>query len=62
MVTTAPERICARCVMDTTDPEISFDHDGECNHCREYDSLLGLLVSSDEERAERLERLVARIV
>jgi aminotransferase len=24
---------CARCIMDTTDPEIVFDADGVCNHC-----------------------------
>lgn len=27
-------RICTRCVMDTSDPEIKFDEDGVCNHCR----------------------------
>jgi N-acetyl sugar amidotransferase len=26
-------RICTRCIMDTTDPEITFDSDGNCNHC-----------------------------
>lgn len=26
-------RICSRCVMDTTDPEIEFDEHGFCNHC-----------------------------
>lgn len=28
--------ICSRCVMDTSDPEISFDEHGVCNHCRRY--------------------------
>lgn len=27
-------RICNRCVMDTTDPNIIFDTDGVCNHCK----------------------------
>lgn len=27
-------RICTRCVMDTTDPDITFDENGYCNHCR----------------------------
>lgn len=31
-------RVCTRCVMDTTDPEITFDEAGVCNHCRTYDS------------------------
>ncbi len=26
-------QICTRCVMDTSDPEITFDADGHCNHC-----------------------------
>ena len=26
-------KICNRCVMDTTDPEIVFDTNGICNHC-----------------------------
>ena len=30
-------RICTRCVMDTTDPDIEFDQDGVCNHCRNYE-------------------------
>ena len=28
--------VCTRCVMDTSDPEISFDEHGVCNHCRRY--------------------------
>lgn len=28
-----PYQICTRCVMDTTDPEITFDEQGQCNHC-----------------------------
>lgn len=27
---------CARCVMDTTDLEITFDENGNCNHCIEF--------------------------
>lgn len=29
----ASYKICLRCVMDTSDPQISFDHRGYCNHC-----------------------------
>lgn len=32
-------RICTRCVMDTSDPEISFDVHGVCNHCRKAEKL-----------------------
>jgi N-acetyl sugar amidotransferase len=27
---------CTRCVMDTSDPEITFDKNGYCNHCSDY--------------------------
>lgn len=29
-------KICARCIMDTTDPDITFDEDGVCSHCHRY--------------------------
>lgn len=28
-------QICTECVMDTTDPEITFDSEGICNHCKD---------------------------
>lgn len=31
-----PYRRCTFCVMDTTDPEITFDEKGECHHCVGY--------------------------
>ena len=34
------EQICTRCVMDTTDPEIIFDENGVCNHCKNAIKLL----------------------
>lgn len=32
-------RQCTRCVMDTTAPGISFDNDGVCNYCKEFDAV-----------------------
>lgn len=29
-------QICTRCVMDTTDPTITFNEKGECNHCTDF--------------------------
>ena len=29
-------KICNRCVMDTSDCEITFDEKGNCNHCDNY--------------------------
>ena len=36
---TGPARyqICTRCVMDTSDPEITFDEAGVCSHCQTFD-------------------------
>ncbi|GEM_PF-65229 len=32
-------QVCSRCVMDTTDPEISFDEFGVCSHCHGFDQI-----------------------
>ena len=32
------KRICTRCIMDTTDPEIQFDDSGQCSHCDYFDN------------------------
>ncbi len=31
-------QICSRCIMDTSDPDIEFDQNGQCNHCRQFRS------------------------
>lgn len=31
--------VCSRCVMDTSDPEISFDDAGVCSHCNLFDNV-----------------------
>lgn len=52
---------CTRCVMDTTDPEISFDADGVCNHCHGFDRLVGTEWFPSDEGARRLEAMLARV-
>lgn len=37
-MTTADYRECTYCVMDTSDPEITFDADGRCNHCLAFEA------------------------
>lgn len=39
MVAKVDYQICSSCVMDTSDPEISFDANGVCNHCRKFDAV-----------------------
>src|SRR3954447_5074452 len=56
-------RVCTRCVMSTTDPEITFDADGRCNHCTDYlDRITNLTYKpgkSDRELAAIVERIKA---
>lgn len=33
------DKICSRCVMDTTDPDIIFDNSGICNYCIIHNAL-----------------------
>lgn len=57
----SPLRICTRCIMDTTDPDIVFDAEGVCNHCRRYDALERQRLIPPAERDERLRALVEEI-
>jgi N-acetyl sugar amidotransferase len=56
-----PYRICTRCVMDTTDPNISFDQDGVCNHCHGYDNLVRTSILAVPEAQQRLKTIVEAI-
>lgn len=58
---TSDYRICARCIMDTSDPEIVFDEQGVCNHCHDYDRLVTQKVLEGEAGREYLERLVSKM-
>jgi len=53
-------RICKRCIVDTSDPKITFDDEGICHHCSNLLSSrqkLGTL----GERSKRLETLIQEI-
>lgn len=43
-------KVCSRCIMDTSDPEITFDSAGECNHCKRLERLLALIAEPSNER------------
>lgn len=40
---------CKRCVMDTSDPIISFDEHGNCNHCNDYQAKLPYAIKKGKE-------------
>ena len=52
---------CSFCVMDTSDPEISFDDHKRCNHCRNFEELIGKVWFPNEEGARRLGEILERI-
>lgn len=54
-------RVCSYCVMDTSDPEITFDSKGRCNHCRDFDKELGKTWFPNAEGERRLEALIERL-
>lgn len=54
-------RICARCVMDETVPDIVFYEDGRCSCCRPYDEHRTKEIFTDEASAARLEQLIAQV-
>ncbi len=54
-------QICTRCVMDTTDPDIEFDSDGICNHCKQYYSCAANLLFSGKEGEARLQQIAGEI-
>ncbi|NEX64036.1 N-acetyl sugar amidotransferase [Noviherbaspirillum galbum] len=54
-------RICARCVMDTSDPRIHFDEEGVCDHCRRFDSEMRRKWYPNEEGAARWKAMAEQI-
>ena len=57
----ADYRVCSRCVMDTTDPDIRFDADGVCNRCHEYDRRVREEVFTGEDGRRRLQAIAEKI-
>lgn len=47
--------------MDTTDPEIQFDENGVCNHCRKYDQRVKEQLFLGELGQQKLNRIVDEI-
>ncbi len=54
-------RQCNRCVMDTSDPEITFDENGFCNHCTEYIEKTSNYTYKGEESDKKLLEIVEKI-
>ena len=54
-------QICTRCIMDTTDPDISFDAAGVCNHCSGWFKRARIYSLPIEDRTRQLHALVEEI-
>jgi len=54
-------QVCCRCVMDTSDPAITFDAGGICNHCHNFDEVTRKNWFPNEEGARRLAAIVEGI-
>lgn len=52
---------CKRCVMDTSDMEISFDKNGYCNHCVEYFENTSEKIYQGESSDKQLAEFVKKI-
>jgi N-acetyl sugar amidotransferase len=54
-------RMCARCVVDTTDPDITFDAEGVCSNCHGFDANLKPYWRPGPDGQAELEALLERI-
>ena len=52
---------CTRCIMDTTDTEITFDENGYCNHCNDYFEKLAKRTYQGESSDKKLAEIVKEI-
>lgn len=55
------DQVCARCVMDTTEPEIRFDENGICNHCTEAIERMAQQLLPPADREIALAQLAEKI-
>ncbi|MFS8083532.1 MAG: N-acetyl sugar amidotransferase [Ginsengibacter sp.] len=54
-------QVCRRCVMDSTDPQISFDESGICNYCKAIEALLEERWSPNDAGKKILDNLIEKI-
>lgn len=54
-------RICTRCIMDSSDPNISFDTSGVCDYCQNFDAEIFPNWSLGNAGSEKLSQLSERI-
>lgn len=60
-MTKQTSQTCTRCVMDTSDPKITFDEQGVCNHCHKFDNETKKLWFPNPEGKQKLETIFSII-
>jgi len=51
-------KICNNCIMDTSDPEITFNDRGICNHCSNYEKRKKIIVPAASEKHIHLQEMI----
>lgn len=54
-------QICTRCIMDTSDPDISFNEEGVCSHCINFETKAVRNWFPNEEGRKKLDLIVEKI-
>jgi len=54
-------RICSRCIMDTSDPHITFNEAGLCDYCRNFDQNIKPVWHPDETSKSELMQIADKI-
>lgn len=53
--------VCKQCVMDNTDIGISFDEDGVCDHCKDFENTMKLNSNIVNRNKKNLEEIIQKI-
>lgn len=54
-------QICTKCIMDTSDPNITFDDNGVCNHCHDFNDKWNTGGYKGSESDEKLLEVINQI-
>ena len=51
-------QICKNCILDTSDPEITFDENGVCNYCKSYEARKKMFTPTVKEKHLHLQAMI----
>lgn len=55
------EKVCSNCIMDTSDPEITFNSKGICNHCINFSEVTSKNWHPNDDGLKKLKKIVDNI-